>query len=337
MDSQNPNKQPEQKNPENSSGGDKRKWLIAGGVIAVLAVAGALFFTSSADSDLQGNVRSRGKTASPAPAVVVTPVVIDKENCGENAFFAAHEKECTNFFENLTASQSEQTAETISLESATEENNVPSTYVPVETYEPPVDVPVALGTVIVSHYPTPPVDRNTVIGSTTYYGFASTYAFTATGEDFLISTLTLENNSDESNPLANDNAVQTVRISYSKATGGYGQGFASLVNGRATFNNLELLVPAGNSTMVYITVDLKPQPGGAGTNSGDQVELDFPIEGEFLATGMTSGATLAAIGNATDVDGSNVTLTVDLPAPTPPAAPPAAPAAPLYSGSSTEN
>src|SRR3989338_10110768 len=350
MDTENKNQDLPAKEPAGHAGDSapsaandsKRKWFIMGGLIVALGVASALFFASDSNSDLQGNVRSRGGRVTPPP----TRIVIDEKSCQESNFFVANEKACTTLFEELEA-----TTETTPLQEETTPLPEKTTLLPEEidegdfsfsvSFQEEIEnTTVALGTITVSsnnggNFST--LDIGTYSSNFTG-GSMVNFLFTATDESFLINTLTVENNSDESNSLANDDAIQMVRLHYSKylgVSGSYGTGWvwgdteAPLINGRATFTGLSLLVPFGADPLMppstpYAGVQVLLNPLGQGSNAGDQIEFDFPIDGAFSATGLTSGAVITSVENTADVDGPAQTLTV--PAPAAPAAPPAAPA-----------
>lgn len=145
------------------------------------------------------------------------------------------------------------------------------------------------------------------------------------GERFIVDTITFENDSLNDNPLANDGALQSVYIEYHASTASgqaiYGpntirQGTYS--NGQLTFTGLNnLWTPTVNDSTGNLYILGLFNPIGQGSNAGDQIEIDFPMDGTFHAVGQTSGAVLTQPnGNTTDVDGLNRTIVAEVATPT---------------------
>ncbi|KKR24011.1 MAG: hypothetical protein UT55_C0077G0009, partial [Candidatus Peregrinibacteria bacterium GW2011_GWE2_39_6] len=114
------------------------------------------------------------------------------------------------------------------------------------------------------------------------------YKLYANGESFKITSLSLAKGDK-----TNEKAVEAVVIHYptslSAPTNLNGAASAVLKNGVATFSNLNFMIPAstGDEKAVTLKVFAITNNIGQGTNSGDQIELDF-VKNAFLATGQTS-------------------------------------------------
>jgi hypothetical protein len=104
------------------------------------------------------------------------------------------------------------------------------------------------------------------------------YDITATQQDFVIDTLTIDNKN-----LDTDNNISAINLSYSNGSSivtsnGY------LVSGVATFSGLSIYVPKDSTTTLDISVDLNtPFPGSA--TPGETIQLYVDSAG-FKAVGQ---------------------------------------------------
>lgn len=120
-----------------------------------------------------------------------------------------------------------------------------------------------------------PASGDVVAGTTVE---VAKYDITATQQDFVIDTLTIDNKMADS-----DNNISVIKLSYSNGTStvtsnGY------LASGVATFSGLSIYVPKDSTTTLDISVDLNtPFPGSA--TPGETIQLYVDSTG-FNAVGQ---------------------------------------------------
>ncbi|MFA4814830.1 MAG: hypothetical protein WC924_02310 [Candidatus Gracilibacteria bacterium] len=144
----------------------------------------------------------------------------------------------------------------------------------------------------------------------------SAYEFEASNEDFVVSSLSVNNiqSGVAIDDLGDyDNNISAIHIIYENSDGDTEEDSSYLVGGTATFSGLDLYVPEGGSATLTVTADVNPIVMGAAT-SGELVSLNLAFN-SFSAIGQTSGETLnpadldASVSSAADLDFGTVSYT----------------------------
>ncbi len=161
------------------------------------------------------------------------------------------------------------------------------------------------------------VDSSTPAAATVTNGtadqLASIFRFNSTNEAFLITKLSI-NNSQTGVRLANlgdnDNNVHTITLEYEDEDGTIQTDSAALVSGTAQFSGLTMFVPADDSALLSVNVDINSTADGA--TVGEKIKLNLAFN-NFTALGITSGATLngaaldASVASTADLDFGRIT------------------------------
>ena len=186
-----------------------------------------------------------------------------------------------------------------------------------------IDASAPLGTITVATSDDPVLDGEAIAGADSEDDplLVARYKVYATGEPFRVSDIQFENDSDDTNPLEDDDAINTVILKYPTSMDAPtvldGRASTVLIAGKASFTDLDMAVPESMSgdenaidVEVYVTTN-EITTGGA-FSSGAQIEMDFDASDEFHAIGLTSGTsvteTSSYFGTTADVDANEITL-----------------------------
>jgi|GEM_PF-2721711 len=141
-----------------------------------------------------------------------------------------------------------------------------------------------------------------ILGSSTGVSVAK-YKFTATDEDFVVNKVTFLNcigyNEDDEcadvgEDAGDDNAVATVKVSYTNSDGTTETKSGYFSDNSAIFSGMDLFVPADENRYLTVTVDTYVV-SSTGAASGSIIQLNFDTEtaaAEFEAVGQSSGETI---------------------------------------------
>lgn len=119
----------------------------------------------------------------------------------------------------------------------------------------------------------------------------STFKATSTLEAYVIKKLTLTNRYDKT-PGDMDNNISSVKISYTNTSGDNEIKTGFLVNGKAYFSGMNMLVPKDSDAKIQISVILNVlMQGGGSATAGEMISIDISPE-NFEAVAQTSGETM---------------------------------------------
>ncbi|KKT75818.1 MAG: hypothetical protein UW70_C0027G0004 [Candidatus Peregrinibacteria bacterium GW2011_GWA2_44_7] len=182
-----------------------------------------------------------------------------------------------------------------------------------------------------------PVGDDIVAGGATGV-LVARYQAKGTGEAFTVTKLSVRNDSAEDNTMETNKAAKTLTLKYptsvSAPTTLNGIATASLKDGKATFENLTMMVPNGGTAQMELYVDLfnisqgtssanantrqLPEEVVAGNSieiiGGKQIELDFDYDSTFEAVGQTSKTVISQTKQSTgDIDANEIAIYKSIP------------------------